>query len=129
MAALNEKAFYEAHAIPTPCGSNAAWVKITGGMEPYGQRAQGCVCHGAPAELDLDTGSLLPREVWTVVDARGSQSFYATREEAIEELRYLDNKYRPAYLMRSRINAHEVQAVQRFSADVAGDEDTYQELG
>lgn len=54
---------------------------------------------GAPAEMDLEQATAIPRFVWVLLGQR-DLVLMGTREDIITELNDLDDKYRPAQVVR-----------------------------
>lgn len=115
---------YEAQPTSCHCGGRLAWVEINRSQHAESQMMRGCVCHQHPRNLDLEEGTLLPRQAWVIIGQRGLQMTFGADEEATarHELADLDDKYRPAYLGRATISAITIVAVNEFcsSANVGG---------
>lgn len=67
--------------------------------------------------LDLEPGTKFATEVWMVVGQRGLSMVCEDLHQALDEIDDLDDKYRPAYLAKGRIDHVEVLAVRDFSDD------------
>ena len=118
-APLQAPVTYEIQPTSCHCGGGSAWVEVHRDSSSISQQMRGCVCHQHPSNLDLESGTLLPTQCWVIVGQRGLTMVFETEQEAHEELRDLDDKYRPAYLGRARIDAITITAVHEHSAEMA----------
>lgn len=100
-------------SVSASCGGSEGWFELQDGTEV----ARGCTCHGHPSVLDLESGTVIPTEVWMLVGQRRLTMVFETHREAILEMDYLDDKYRPAYLVRAQVSHLDVVGVRRHSAD------------